>query len=232
MADKRITDLISQTDISLTDVIHNVDVSDTTDFTAGTSKKTTWQSIKDLFMGAGNYALTVFQRYHGDGLVNDEETPVDSSCMKLKINANDYVALYNYSYGLSLTYRQSAYGIFEIHGYDNSLGWHSAIVTFRHIDGNAITYFRNGNDSGSLKITGTGSSASFDLETENGNGDLRITPHGTGVTQIKSPVFVPLASAVPGTNGYLTVEATSNTSLTFRLKGSDGTVRSAALTLS
>lgn len=41
----------------------------------------------------------------------------------------------------------------------------------------------------------------------------------------------PAASAVPALNGQLTVEATSNTSLTFRYKGSDGTVRSASLTL-
>lgn len=41
----------------------------------------------------------------------------------------------------------------------------------------------------------------------------------------------PLASAVPTVNGQLTIEATSNTSLTFRLKGSDGVVRSNSLTL-
>lgn len=44
--------------------------------------------------------------------------------------------------------------------------------------------------------------------------------------------FVPLSSATPASNGELTVEATSNTSLTFKLKGSDGTVRSGSLTLS
>lgn len=38
-------------------------------------------------------------------------------------------------------------------------------------------------------------------------------------------------SSVPTVNGELTVEATSNTQLTFRLKGTDGTVRSASLTL-
>jgi len=41
----------------------------------------------------------------------------------------------------------------------------------------------------------------------------------------------PPASATPASNGELVVEATSNTTLTFKLKGSDGTVRSAVLTL-
>ena len=46
-----------------------------------------------------------------------------------------------------------------------------------------------------------------------------------------TPILTPAASSVPTVNGELTIEATSNTSLTFRLKGSDGTVRSASLTL-
>ena len=41
----------------------------------------------------------------------------------------------------------------------------------------------------------------------------------------------PAASATPANNGDLTFEATSNTSVTVKLKGSDGTVRSAVLTL-
>lgn len=46
-----------------------------------------------------------------------------------------------------------------------------------------------------------------------------------------TPILTPAASSVPTVNGELTVEATSNTTLTFRLKGTDGTVRSASLTL-
>ena len=42
----------------------------------------------------------------------------------------------------------------------------------------------------------------------------------------------PGSSATPAVNGQLTIEATSNTSLTVKLKGSDGTVRSTTLTLS
>lgn len=42
----------------------------------------------------------------------------------------------------------------------------------------------------------------------------------------------PSSSLTPTVNGTMTIQATSNTQLTFKLKGSDGTVRSGNLTLS
>lgn len=42
----------------------------------------------------------------------------------------------------------------------------------------------------------------------------------------------PQASATPQEVGDLVIQATSNTSLTFKLKGSDGTVRTGSITLS
>ena len=47
-----------------------------------------------------------------------------------------------------------------------------------------------------------------------------------------STVLTPATSATPPANGDLVFERTSNTSLTLRLKGTDGVVRSVALTLS
>lgn len=47
----------------------------------------------------------------------------------------------------------------------------------------------------------------------------------------RNTVQNPPASVTPANNGEMVVEATSNTSLTFKYKGSDGTVRSAGLTL-
>lgn len=44
--------------------------------------------------------------------------------------------------------------------------------------------------------------------------------------------LTPSSSETPASNGDLVVEATNNTTLTFRLKGSDGTVRSGTITLS
>lgn len=43
--------------------------------------------------------------------------------------------------------------------------------------------------------------------------------------------IVPGSSVTPVSNGDLVVEATSNTSVTIKLKGTDGTVRSVSLTL-
>lgn len=45
-------------------------------------------------------------------------------------------------------------------------------------------------------------------------------------------VMNPATSETPTANGNLVIEATSNTSLTFKYKGSDGTVRSGSITLS
>lgn len=42
----------------------------------------------------------------------------------------------------------------------------------------------------------------------------------------------PGSSVTPANNGDLVIEATSNTQLTFKLKGTDGTVRSGSITLS
>ena len=44
--------------------------------------------------------------------------------------------------------------------------------------------------------------------------------------------FTTSSSVTPTNNGDLVIEATNNTTLTFKLKGSDGTVRSGTLTLS
>jgi len=45
-------------------------------------------------------------------------------------------------------------------------------------------------------------------------------------------LFTASASITPTINGDVSIEATNNTTLTFKLKGSDGTVRTATLTLS
>jgi hypothetical protein len=49
---------------------------------------------------------------------------------------------------------------------------------------------------------------------------------------LRSAIQTPPASITPASNGELVFEATSNTSVTVKLRGTDGTVRSAVLTLS
>lgn len=53
----------------------------------------------------------------------------------------------------------------------------------------------------------------------------------TGWNIARPLTWKPAASQTPANNGELTFEATSNTTVTVKLKGSDGVVRSAALTL-
>lgn len=59
-----------------------------------------------------------------------------------------------------------------------------------------------------------------------------LTLDNTTATFSGDVIQTPSSSITPANNGEVVVEATSDTSLTFKLKGSDGTVRSATLTLS
>lgn len=60
-----------------------------------------------------------------------------------------------------------------------------------------------------------------------------FTVGSTGALKIAAPLsWRPAASATPAANGDLTIEATSNTQATIKFKGTDGVVRSVALTLS
>jgi hypothetical protein len=98
--------------------------------------------------------------------------------------------------------------------------------------------------------TGTGSPATFNLGIGNSpNWQITTSGHFIGYTDnsydigasganrprnvyVGSNVISrPSASITPANNSELVVEATSNTTLTFKLKGTDGTVRTATLTL-
>jgi len=61
--------------------------------------------------------------------------------------------------------------------------------------------------------------------------DLGDGTHRYRSAYIRSPRFYPQGSEVPTINGELMLQATSNTSLTFKYRGSDGVTRSANLTL-
>jgi hypothetical protein len=68
----------------------------------------------------------------------------------------------------------------------------------------------------------------------NATGILEVNSGTLGAfrdVRCRSVIQQPPASITPASNGDYVVEATNNTTLTFRLRGSDGTVRSATLTL-
>ena len=63
--------------------------------------------------------------------------------------------------------------------------------------------------------------------------DTRLEVDGSGRTHLYSDLIqTPSSSVTPSGNGQLVVEATNDTTLTFKLKGSDGTVRTGTITLS
>lgn len=80
-------------------------------------------------------------------------------------------------------------------------------------------------------VNAAGSSEHNILNYQNDN-TLAVGEDATAVRIKGLSIFNPPSSATPGANGELVIEATSNTSLTFKLKGSDGTVRSGSITLS
>lgn len=93
-------------------------------------------------------------------------------------------------------------------------------------------YIQCGN-IGFLASDGDGN-GNFEIRTRVGDTlASRLVVDSSGDTEVKGELIQnPSSSVTPADNGQLTVEATSNTTLTFKLKGSDGTVRSGTITLS
>jgi hypothetical protein len=99
---------------------------------------------------------------------------------------------------------------------------------------------RNGTNAQTFRLYGTFTDASngrrLDItSTTGGIFTLTATGNGTGASgnllKLTQPILLPASSVTLATNGDLAFEATSNTSLTIRYRGSDGTTRSVALTL-
>jgi hypothetical protein len=99
---------------------------------------------------------------------------------------------------------------------------------------------RNGTNANTLRVYGSFTDSSngrrLDItSTTAGIFTLTATGNGTGasgnILKLTAPILLPSASVSLATNGDLAFEATSNTSLTIRYRGSDGTTRSASLIL-
>jgi len=99
---------------------------------------------------------------------------------------------------------------------------------------------RNGTNANTLRVYGSFTDSSngrrLDItSTTAGVFTLTATGNGTGasgnILKLTQPILLPASSVTLATNGDLAFEATSNTTLTIRYRGSDGTTRSAAITL-
>jgi hypothetical protein len=99
---------------------------------------------------------------------------------------------------------------------------------------------RNGTNAQAFRLYGTYTDASngrrLDItSTTGGIFTLTAIGNGTGASgnllKLTQPILLPSSSVTLATNGDLAFEATSNTTLTIRYRGSDGTTRSAAIAL-
>jgi hypothetical protein len=121
------------------------------------------------------------------------------------------------------------------------LSFGAASDTYLYRDGAANTLAqRNGTNAQTARIYGTYTDASngrrLDItSTTGGIFTLTATGNGTGASgnllKLTQPILLPASSVTLATNGDLAFEATSNTTLTIRYRGSDGTTRSAAIML-
>jgi hypothetical protein len=111
---------------------------------------------------------------------------------------------------------------------------------FLYRDGANTLAQRNGVNAQTSRLYGTFTDASnnrrLDItSTTAGIFTLTATGIGTGSTgnllKLTQPILLPASSVTLATNGDLAFEATSNTSLTIRYRGTDGTTRSATLAL-
>jgi hypothetical protein len=120
-----------------------------------------------------------------------------------------------------------------------AVGWNSD--TYLNRDAANTLAQRNGTNAQTFRLYGTFTDASngrrLDItSTTGGIFTVTATGNGTGASgnllKLTAPVLIPASSVTLATNGDLAFEATSNTSLTIRYRGTDGTTRSASLTLS
>jgi hypothetical protein len=86
--------------------------------------------------------------------------------------------------------------------------------------------------NGTITLTGTLAIANGGTGATSDSGARTALGLGTMATQNSNGVILqPAASATPSSNGDMVFELTDNTTLTIKVKGSDGTVRVVALTL-
>jgi hypothetical protein len=128
----------------------------------------------------------------------------------------------------------------SIFGWVSGTGLQNAADTVLARDAANTLAQRNGTNAQTFRLYGTYTDASngrrLDItSTTGGIFTLTATGNGTGASgnllKLTQPILLPASSVTLATNGDLAFEATSNTSLTIKYRGSDGTTRSATIAL-
>ena len=187
-----------------------------------------------------NGVAAVFQRETGTSQLVVKNNSADDG-MTIQSNSNSINSMVFEAYGSAIGFRF----------YENNAGTYTQLAHIKSagIELNKATSISEHVYSPEYRATGTGH---LKLRAETGNDcilylqdtetfqitrsgtDVRFTSNGgTGTFKFNQDVTQrPGSSVTPSANGDLSVEATNDTTLTFKLKGSDGVVRSGTITLS
>ncbi len=139
----------------------------------------------------------------------------DFDALDIKEGNNLYMRFNTTNSGEKLQILKNIYLAAELHMADYLLMDNANQIRFRELNSQGTNYVAL---QGAPSLSAT---TVFTLPESDGSANLGW-----------ANALIPAASIDPTNNGDLVVEATSNTTITFKLKGSDGTVRTGTVTLS
>ena len=179
-----------------------------TDAETSASKRITWANVKDS-IGSTASPLTLSSDSSNGARItlSQAEDGTDAPDIQFK-KARGTVA------SPTTVQTSDALGRFNAFAYDGS------------------SYLQGGN-FGFVATDGSGN-ARFEVKTRvSGTLSTRLSVDDSGTTVAAADfIHSPSSSVTPSNDGELVVEATNDTTLTFKLKGSDGTVRTGTISLS
>jgi hypothetical protein len=185
--------------------------------------------------GTSAFSINKFGQFTGSG--GFSFTPAANTGTFSFVSGSTGSVQFNSSAGNIFTCRADAIKTFNFAS-TFAVGWNSDTYLYR--DAANTLAQRNGTNAQAFRLYGTFTDASngrrLDIRsTTGGIFTLTATGNGTGASgnllKLTQPILLPSSSVTLATNGDLAFEATSNTSLTIMYRGSDGTTRSASLTL-
>lgn len=150
------------------------------DFTGGITSN----NISTL--GLTGYQGVFRKRYLGDGLPNDVG-PIDCGLFKFDLNATDFVAITNYTWGTAFIFKNVVRQAIEFWGFNGT-----SLAPLIYMNPGSTTettvQFRSPDDTNSLYIYN--STTQSIIGTEANNRNIEFTPHGTGTVKFNTSVNI------------------------------------------
>ena len=205
-------------------------------------------------VGSNSNADFEFNRYNASGVFQDLSISVSGTDggvdlpNSLTVGANALTANFvqNGPAGATTVLDVQRGGASKWQLQDNGSGTGAVLTTPLTLSGGLTT----GTTGTFITTTATNAilqhSSGSSLGIQTSSNDLALSAQGTsgiiyfrnnsdteiGRLSTSGPDFVAATSNTPTVNGHITIEATNNTTLTFKLKGTDSVVRSGTITLS